>query len=440
MAQQLWHSVVSEEFTLPFRDVPWLIAITAIIGWWTDRHASRRIPFLSALVVLTGSTVMMWLTRPIWCQVVSRVLQGLASTMIYVTGLAMIVDTVGTAKIAEYMGHMAIALNLGSFAGPLLGGVVYEAAGYDAVWGMMIAFVGLDILLRFAVLEPAQAGHGTAVLTAPSGTVAIGCPDRTSTSSADHDDVKNACAQEDSASSINVLEKSFAATVNVTTKSQRQMPAILRLLCSIRMDVALTGIGVQALVFSGFETVLSIYVQEIWGYNAMSAGLFFLPLTISSFLAPLIGRVVDRVGTRWTLVGGFLFLCPVLVLVRFVDHNTLSQKVLLAALLFLIGLGITATLDPLMAEVTLVVEEEEKRAPENFKKGAGAYGQAYCLFCMAWSVGNIVGPIAAGLIRDRAGWATMGWSLGAMAGVAAVPCAIWSGSRRTKPLDHRDSV
>jgi hypothetical protein len=51
------------------------------------------------------------------------------------------------------------------------------------------------------------------------------------------------------------------------------------------------------------------------------------------------------------------------ILLRLVTHNTLSQKVLFSALLFLIGLGLTLVLPPLMAEITYVVEAKEREKP-----------------------------------------------------------------------------
>ena len=118
-----------------------------------------------------------------------------------------------------------------------------------------------------------------------------------------------------------------------------------------------------------------------------------------------------------------------LVMIQFVKHHSLGQKILMCALLVLVGLGITIALNPLMAEISYVVNDLEKVAinKENHRVGRGAYAQAYALFAMSWSVGNIAGPLMCGLIKDKAGWGTMCWALGLLSGTTAVPCFIWSG-------------
>ena len=71
----------------------------------------------------------------------------------WTTGLAVLVDTVGQAHIGEFMGYVGIALNAGTLVAPLLGGVIFAKSGYNAVFGLIIAVVGVDILLRLFMKE-----------------------------------------------------------------------------------------------------------------------------------------------------------------------------------------------------------------------------------------------------------------------------------------------
>ncbi|KAI9695008.1 MAG: hypothetical protein M1822_000625 [Bathelium mastoideum] len=329
--------------------------------------------------------------------------------MVYIAGLTIVVDTVGTNEVAEYMGYIAVGLNVGSFAGSLLGGVVFDKSGYNAVWYMMLGFIALDVLLRFLMIEKTTAEYQNG-----------GSENFVITETEDKRPVSIRAT-----SAPNISERGTLSHTVHTPKNL--LPPVLTLLFSTRMNVALLAICVQALIFSVFEAVLSLYVQEIWSFNALASGLIFLPLTIPAFFAPLTGRLVDRTSARLAITFGFLSLCPVLIMVRFVNHNTLDQKVLMCALLFFVGLGVTATLDPLMAEVSHVAERREREEPQLRGQRAGAFGQAYSLSSMAWSVGNIVGPIAAGSIRETVGWSTMGWELGLICGIISIPCVVWLG-------------
>lgn len=384
------------------------------------------------LLILLASTLLMWLATPMALQVLSRVGQGAADAMLYVVGMTIILDTVSVKHIAEYMGHVAIAMNVGTFAGPLLGGVVFDRAGYHAMWWMMLGFVILDALLRYVMVEKTKVSRAEDV----AGQSESDLDQELTRDIHDQDVDLSGVKAAPSADGMQLIRISTYTAVNQSSPlggamKRDRLPAIVTLLASMRMDVALYGVCVQAMIFSGFETVVSLYVQDIWDYSSLGAGLIFIPLTVPAFFAPLLGRIVDRTSPRRVLVTGFLGLCPVLVATQYVRHNGIGQKVLMCALLVMIGLGITIALTPLMAEISYVVDDLEKREPRRYRRkashGGGAYAQAYALFAMAWSVGNIGGPLLCGLIKDEAGWASMCVALAVLSGTTALPCFIWSG-------------
>ncbi len=47
-------------------------------------------------------------------QVLGRLFQGAAAGMVWITGLALIVDTVGAGDVAKYMSYVAIAMMVGT--------------------------------------------------------------------------------------------------------------------------------------------------------------------------------------------------------------------------------------------------------------------------------------------------------------------------------------
>ena len=80
-----------------------------------------------------------------------------------------------------------------------------------------------------------------------------------------------------------------------------------------------------------------------------------------------------------------------------------------------------------MAEIVYMVEQKANESPQRYGSANKAYAQAFSLFCMAYSVGSIFGPICAGLVRDTAGWITMGWVLDLISGVTTVPTGLLCG-------------
>ena len=108
---------------------------------------------LAGLLALSGSTLLLCLGKTAGLLVLGRLLQGISASMVWTVGLALLVDTVGESNVGEIMGYVSISLTASMLAGPLLGGVVYERAGYYAVFAMAFGLLGFDILLRLVMIE-----------------------------------------------------------------------------------------------------------------------------------------------------------------------------------------------------------------------------------------------------------------------------------------------
>jgi MFS family permease len=349
---------------------------------------------------------------------VGRALQGFSTLIVWSTGLAVLVDTVGNKHIGEYMGYVNIGLNMGSLVAPMIGGVVFARAGYNAVYGVVVAVVGLDILFRLIMKEKVRSDDTVSV--APLQDDLEACSSETG-----HDEkkstVKVECISTDSSSSASNLN--LVAPVS----NSRKLPPILRLLGSLRMIVAIWGIFVISCVFSGFQAVLPMAVKTVFGWDSTGSGLIFLPLSLPALLGPVIGRMTDRYGGRWFATAGFLLLGIAVTMLRMIDHNSKGQQALLCVLLLLCGCCMTLVLEPLAAEVTYGAARLDAADAAMGIKSAGSYAQAYGLFNMAWAAGNSIGPVWAALILGSAGWNHMALSLGMLGFVSALPVALFMG-------------
>ena len=412
---------------------------TAPWGWWTDRRShSRQLPFLLGLVSVLVATILLWVASNPALFVLGRILQGISSTVIWTTGLAILVDTVGEGRIGEYLGWVGVALNLGTLVAPMLGGIVFARAGYNAVFAMAIAVVGVDVVLRVVMVER-------------------GVTERKMRERKDFGDVE-------SLASVEVIEekevKKLGAKATVVTvtmvdpsssyddlpgteklqpskeKRKWRLPPVLTLLTSWRFLSALWGVAVQASIYSAFEAVLPLTLTTIFGWTSIGAGLVFVPLNAPGLLGPLVGMLSDRFGPRWLATAGFLGMCPALVLLRFVDQDVVADEALLYVLLVVIGFCSTLTLEPLMAEITYL--GGSRGHTDGLDGGrVGSYAQAYALFNLAWSAGDTFGPLWAGLIVEKAGWQTMTWSLGLLSGLSAIPTVLWCGGWLFSPRSSR---
>lgn len=366
-------------------------------------------PFLIGLFILLGATLILWLASNIPAQIIGRSLQGFASTVVWTTGLAVLVDTVGQEHIGEYMGYVGIALNAGTLIAPFLGGIIFARCGYNAVYGLIIGIVGLDILLRLIMVEQVPMTF-----------------DMKTKAAVIENDVELGPAPLKKTPTISIDQISIASDTTLgPTSAPSKFPAILRLLYSARFIAAIWGTMVLAATFSAFQAVLPLMVHETFSWDAIGAGLIFLPLSLPAIAGPVIGKFTDRLGGRWFALAGFVLLCISLVLLRFITTDSTEHKALLCVLLVMVGSCMALILEPLMAEITSGASRLDKRDRDAGFEVLGSYSQALALFNMAWASGNAVGPVLGGLVMEAAGWQTMTWTLGLLAGISAVPVGLW---------------
>lgn len=359
-----------------------LLVAAPFCGWFADRNQSRRLPLLLGLLALAGSTVMLCIGSSIGILVAGRVLQGMSAAVVWIVGLALLVDTVGPAEVGQAMGYVGISMSLAVLVAPLLGGIVFAKAGYYSVFAMAFGLIVLDVILRLVMIERKIAAKW---LDVPAQQVV---PDK---DIAPQEDQKDRAIEE--TPTLERLDIAEPAQRSRFRTFVARLPPVVRLCSSQRLLSSLFACLVQSTLLTSFDATLPLFVKNTFEWDSIGAGLIFLPLVCASFFGPVIGYLSDKYGPRWLATAGFIMGCPFLILLRLVEYNSIGQKVLLCALLALVGVSLTFVLTPILAEVTYTVDEKEKRAPAGTYGKHGAYAQAYSLFNMAWAAGCFVGPL-----------------------------------------------
>ena len=386
--------------------------------------------------------------------IAGRILQGTSAAVVWTCGLALLADTVGQEDVGQAMGYVGLAMSLGLLVGPLLGGVVFarsispaklarridligSRAGYYSVFGMAFGLIGLDIVLRVVLIEKKAARKWIEVDEVHSlqGHLAAHGAEMELPARQLHSHSKRDDAATNSSQALGIPTEDGGTSAG----RQNRLPPIITLLGSRRLLAGLWACLVQASLLTSFDATLPLFVHNTFGWSSTGAGLIFLAIVIPSSVGPFVGILSDRYGPRWFAALGFLLTTPFLVLLRYVTHNSLNQKVLLCALLFFIGLCDTLVFAPITAEITYVVEAKERKRPGLYGTN-GAMAQAYGLFNMAWAGGCLVGPIWAGMVNETVGWGTMAWTLGLLSFVTAFPTAIWTGGLITRPVHSRHAA
>jgi MFS family permease len=226
---------------------------------------------------------------------------------------------------ARYFGVVSGAGGLGAAAGPLIGGVLTSAISWRASFGLQVLVVAWIIWLGRKIADPGPAEPRPrfdltgAVLSAlglffvvlgllQSRTYGFG------KSRADFTIGNTVVIPKGSISPVWLFVAIGALFLLWfflhIHASERKGKAVLLPLRMFRNKISNLGLGTQViqwLILQGSFFVVSVYLQEVWKYNAIKTGLILTPGTIGILIASAgADRFARRHPQRWLIIAGFL--------------------------------------------------------------------------------------------------------------------------------------
>ena len=349
-----------------------------LIGWFADRHGYKPTWILSSLIGIAGLLAMLGATT-FGVTFASRALFGIATSASATLMAAWVIASLVPQERGRGLGLFGVSVWIGLGAGPQLGQLVLEWAGYAGLW-LLAAFLTAASLL--AVL-PVAGPEGTGPeLTGPEGAGPEGAepeiidavPDRTP----------------------------IGARRRVWTASAR--------------SVLVPGI-VAGLAWSAEGVILAFLIVhldrqgfDVTGITAPASVLtiFAVSVIVARFL---ISSVTDRIGPRRT--AGFSLVLLAVALVALAFAGTFAVAAVAAVLL---GFAFA----PLYPALTLLANEH--LTVRNRGTGLG-------IFSALTAVGTTFGTLYGGLLSNWSGeWA----AFVAAAGLQVVALAVLARGRRPR--------
>ena len=243
---------------------------------------------------------------------------------------------------------MLSGMTMGNLLAPWLAGIVYEKAGYYAVFAIILGIIAVDFVLRVVMIEKRTAAKWLADNESADSEAWRNDnePDRSFQGS-------NACIREE-VNHVTIREGSpplpdqvaeYDETSPLLCKKEkrsstwftRNFPRMTLLLGSPRMLAAIWGAFTHTMLIGYLDATLPLFVKNLFHWGSKGAGLIFLACSAPSLLGTLFGLLSDRFGTRKVSIVGFAMLVPSLALLGTVRHNDVGSAVLLCFLLVLIG-------------------------------------------------------------------------------------------------------
>jgi EmrB/QacA subfamily drug resistance transporter len=305
----------------------------------------RRRLFVIGLVIFTASSLACGLATSAGFLIGARAVQGVGAALMSPATLSIITATFPPKERGQAIGIWAGVSALALAIGPLVGGIIVENINWNWIFFINVPVGLLGVVAsQIFIRESRDKSHEQSLDLPGLITSALGL----------------------FALSYALIEGNgkgwtsweiilcFAAAVVLLA-----LFVLLELIQRLPMlDLSLFKIG----SFSGANTVamlvsmgmfgvfffVSLYIQNILGYSATQAGAMFLPMTVLIIvIAPIAGRLSDRVGARWLMGSGMAIVGVSLLLYQRATVSSTFWTLLPAMILG--GVGMAMTMSPMTA-------------------------------------------------------------------------------------------
>jgi EmrB/QacA subfamily drug resistance transporter len=354
-----------------------------------DMFGRRRVFVVGLLLFSAASLAGGFATSQAWL-LAARAVQGVGGAIVAPTALALIATTFPEGPPRNRaMGVYSAMSAAGGALGLLAGGLLVSYVSWR--W---VLFVNVPIGIAAALAAPAVLPRGTrrrgrfdlpGAITGTGGVTALvyglsnaaTSPDGTS----HWGDAKVLAALTASV----VLLAAFAV---IEARSQHALMPVRLLRDRDRVGAIAMILGVGT-VISGVFFFLTLFVQELWGYSPLRAGVAFLPLTVVLVVgSAAAASLMPRIGARPLLLAGAAASAGGLFwLSRMAVHGTYPGGLLGPALVTGAGLGLTFVPLSLLA-LARVADADSGVASSLFNAGrqVGASIGLAVLGTVAWTV------------------------------------------------------
>jgi EmrB/QacA subfamily drug resistance transporter len=343
-------------------DLQWVIDAYALTlaallltgGSLADRVGRRRV-FLIGLVAFTVASVLCGLaTSPLTLNL-ARALQGVGGAFMFATSLALIASAYSGRDRGTALGLWGATTGAAVAVGPLVGGVLTEGIGWEAIFFVNVPIGIFAVALTLARVEESKNPHaaaldwlGTVLFSTALFGLIFGL-------------IRGNPEGWGSAPIVASLAGAVVLLAAFVAVERRRGEAAMLDLRLFRLP-AFDGASVAAFVLSAamfaMFLYLTLYIQNILGYSALESGIRFMPVTLLSFLvAPVSGKFAERVGVRWFIAGGLALVGTGLLLMGGLEEGD-DWTALLAG--FLVAGGGIGMVNPALATAAIGVVDPRR--------------------------------------------------------------------------------
>ena len=315
-------------------------AVIITSGSLGDVFGRRRI-FLGGLLLFVISCVLIALAGSGGMVIAGRLIQGAAGATILACGLSLLsVGTSGEAQLRA-VSLWGAAAAVGAAAGPLLGGVLVNATGWQGLfWIDAGVAVFCMVLTVLTVAESSDPGRPRSIDYA--GTVLVALTLMPLILGVSQSGAWGWLSPATLSCFVITVVAGFAF---IQVERRVSVPLLDLALLRNRVLIGSTvAILIGAGTINGLMYLLSLYFQDpaTLGFSPLQAGLATLPATAGLVaVAPLVPRIAGRIGARPTITLGFALTTAGFLVVGFTEGSWRYVAFLLPLIAIAVGMGLS---------------------------------------------------------------------------------------------------
>lgn len=328
-------------------------------GRYADIIGRKKI-FSLGILLFAISTTLIIFSNSITFLIILRIFQGISSSMIFGTSLAIITSVFGPGERGRAMGINITAVYIGLSCGPVIGGLLTQYLGWRSIFAFLVPFavVSLILIKRRIKTEWADA-------------------------SGDRFDWTGALIYGLALSSFMYGFSRLPSTAGWLFLTAGCIMAVLFLIAEKKTGNPVFDINLllknRVFAFSSIAALIhysatsatgffiSLYLQYLKGLDARSAGLIMIsqPLAMT-LLSPVAGKLSDRINPGVIASAGMGLTATGLVVLCFMTQET--PDYLIVGLLIMMGIGFGLFSSPNSNAIMSSVEKK------NFGVASGVVG------------------------------------------------------------------
>jgi EmrB/QacA subfamily drug resistance transporter len=335
----------------------------------------RKLLVQTGLVIFLAGSMLAGLSQSMTWLIACRAIQGIGVGGMTALVQVILSDLVSPRERGRYSGYLGAVFGIGTVAGPLIGGVVTDSAGWRWCFYIGVPFALAALIVLQRTLHLPRRRREVSIDYAGAALIAGGVSSLliwVSLAGQQYDWMSFQTAV------LVALGIGLLAAAGLVMRRSREPLVPLRLFENRTVVLAVIASVAVGIAMFGTTVFLSQYMQVARGKSPTESGLLTIPMVVGLFTAStVVGRIVSRTGfyKRWMMLGSILLAAGLGLMGTLDEHTSLVE---LGAFMVLLGSGVGMLMQNLVLVVQNSVDQSDMGAGSSlvafFRSLGGAIG------------------------------------------------------------------